>query len=258
MKGRTMLKRCGTHLLLVLAAMTWSPCAITATETRGNEAAVTMVQGTARVYSKGSKAGRLLKKGDRLKKDHEVKVAKKSRLEIRFPDGTVMRLAEKSRLKMSELAFNKKTDVKKVKVDLTVGKLWASVKRLATSDSSVEVKISNAVAGVRGTVYRVNVEEDQSALVRVYDGTVYVANPPRDASQQIDKATEPREVSGPHEVPPPYHEVSMEEWTAIVKAMQQISISPQGVPSKPEEFDLQADADDWVKWNQERDKSTSF
>jgi hypothetical protein len=54
------------------------------------------------------------------------------------------------------------------------------------------------------------------------------------------------------------HEVSMEEWTVIVKAMQQISISPQGIASKPQDFDPKSDADDWVKWNQERDKGSEF
>jgi FecR-like protein len=243
-------------LLAVLAG--WCQIVAVAGESGGNEAAVTMVQGTARVYASGSKTGLILKKGDRLKKEQEVKVAEKSRIELRFPDGTVMRLAAKSNLKMSELAFNKQTDSKNVKVDLSTGKLWAKVKELTTSDSSVEVKTSNAVAGVRGTVYRVSVAEDKSAEVKVYDGTVYVANPPRDASKPLDKATEPHEVSGPHAVPPPYHEVSMEEWTVIVNSMQQITISPQGVPSKPEDFDPKADADEWVKWNQERDKETSF
>ncbi len=258
MKGTIMLKRYAVYLLLIAAALLSIPCAIKADEPGGNEAAVTMVQGTARVYVADSKQGRLLKKGDRLKKDHEVKVAEKSRLEIRFPDGTIMRFAAKTRVKMNTLAFNRKTDSKNVRVDLALGKLWANVRKLTTSDSAVEVKTSNAVAGVRGTVYRVNVVDDTSALVKVYDGSVYVANPPRDTSKPIDKATAPHEVAGPHEVPPPYHEVSMGEWTEIVKAMQQISISPQGVPSKPQDFDPKADADDWVKWNQERDKAVSF
>jgi hypothetical protein len=252
------MKRFGTCLLLFAVAWVMNAQAVQADESSGNEAAVTMVQGTARVYGMGAKAGRLLKKGDRLKKEHEVKIASRSRLEILFPDGTVMRFAEKTDVKMNELAFNKKTDSKNVKVGLAVGKLWANVRKLTTSDSAVEVRTSNAVAGVRGTVYRVNAEEDKSALIKVYDGAVYVANPPRDTSEPADKATAPHEVSGPHEVPPPYHEVSMEEWTEIVKAMQQISISPQGVPSKPEDFDPKADADEWVKWNQGRDKAISF
>ncbi len=253
-----MLKRYGTYLLLIAGAVMINPGTAKADAPGANEAAVTMIQGTARVFSRDEKTGRLLKTGDRLKKDQDVKVAEKSRIEIRFPDGTVMRFAAKTLVKMNELAFNKKTDSKKVKVDLSVGKVWANVKKLTTSDSTVEVKTSNAVAGVRGTVYRVNVEEDKSALVKVYDGSVYVANPPRDTSKTIDKATEPHQVTGPHEVPPPYHEVSMEEWTEIVKAMQQITISPQGVPSKPQDFDPKEDADDWVKWNQERDRGVSF
>ena len=253
-----MLKRYADITLVMIMTLVFGAFMVLAGESGGNEAAVTMVQGTARIYAGGSKTGRILKKGDKLRKEHEVKVAEKSRIELRFPDGTVMRLAAKTNLKMSELAFNKQTDSKNVKVDLSKGKLWANVKKLATSDSSVEVKTSNAVAGVRGTVYRVNVEDDHSAMVKVYDGSVYVANPPRDASKPLDKAIAPHEVSGPHAVPPPYHEVSMEEWTAVVKAMQQITISPQGVPSKPEDFDPKADADEWVKWNQERDKETSF
>jgi len=256
-EDHTMLKQALSALVLFLLALSL-PRIMTAAEPGANEAVVTAIQGTARIYAKGSTAGHLLKKGDVVKQENEVKVAEKSRIELRFPDGTVMRLSEKSHLKMSELSFNKQTDSKHVKVDLSLGKLWAKVKRLTTSDSSVEVKTTNAVAGVRGTVYRVNVEEDKSALVKVYDGTVYVANPPRDASKPVDQATAPHEVSGPQEVPPPYHEVSMEEWTAIVKAMQQITISPQGVPSKPEDFDPKADSDDWVKWNQERDKQVNF
>ena len=253
---RLMTKHLGFALVLFLTFFLFA-VSVRAGEATDNDAVVTMIKGTARSYAAGSTRGRSLKKGDLLKRGQEVKVAKKSRLEIRFSDGTVMRLSEKSDLKMNELSFNKQTDDKNVKVGLSVGKLWAKVKKLTTPDSSVEVRTSNAVAGVRGTVYRVNVEEDKSALVKVYDGSVYVANPPRDTTSG-NNAAAPHEVSGPHAVAPPYHEVSMEEWTAIVKAMQQISISPQGVPSKPEDFDPKADADDWVKWNQERDKDAKL
>ncbi len=205
---------------LVLSLMVGFTAGVRAAEADSSAAVVTALQGSATAVTKGHTAGRALKKGDSLKREDEVKVAEKSRIEIRFPDGTVMRLSEKSHLRMSELNYDKQTDRKNVKVDLSIGKLWAKVKKLATPDSSVEVKTTNAVAGVRGTVYRVNVEEDKSALVKVYDGTVYVANPPKPAGGTAGGVTAPHEVAGPHEVPPPYHEVTMEEWTAIVKAMQ--------------------------------------
>jgi len=253
-----MMKQAISYTLILSIVLLCVSSLANAAESGGSDAVVIVIQGTARVYNKDETKGRLLKKGARIKEDEEVKVAEKSRIELRFADGTVMRLSEKSRLRMSELDFNKQTQSKNVKVDLSVGKLWAKVKKLSTPDSSVEVRTSNAVAGVRGTVYRVNVDEDKSALVKVYDGTVYVANPPRDSTKPGDKVSEPHPVAGPHEVPPPMHEVSMEEWIVIVKAMQQISISPQGVASQPQDFDPKADADDWVTWNQERDKETDI
>ncbi len=253
-----MIKRQAVVVLVLLAVLLVLSPTAGASGSGTNEATVTVVQGSASVFSKGTAAGRKLKRGDSLKRNDEVRVGDKSRIEIRFPDGTIMRLSEKSHLKMSEVKYDKQTESKNMKVTLSLGKIWAKVKKLVTPDSSVEVRTTNAVAGVRGTVYRVNVEEDKSALVKVYDGTVYVANPPRPAGTPEGGVTAPHEVAGPHEVPPPYHEVSMEEWTTIVKAMQQISISPDGKPSKPEDFDLKADADDWVKWNQERDKQLQF
>jgi hypothetical protein len=224
----------------------------------GSEVMVTMIEGTAQSFTPGATAGAPLKKGDRLMKDREVKVGEKSRVELRFPDNTVMRLAEKSTLKLSEIAYDQKTGAKNFKVALAFGKMWANVKKLVTSDSAVEVKTVNAVAGVRGTVYRVNVEEDKSAMVKVYDGAVYVASPPREVQKPASEVSGPVQVPGPHEVPPPVREVTMEEWQVIIKSMQQITISPEGVASQPQDFTPQEDADDWVKWNQERDKQVAF
>jgi len=217
-------------------------------------AIVTRLDGSALVFVKGAKAGTPLKKNDKIKRGQEVKVGERSRIELKYPDGTIMRFAERSVIRMEDISYDSKTQNKKVRVDLGSGKIWANVKKLVTSDSKVEVKTVNAVAGVRGTVYRVNVEEDNSAMVKVYDGAVNVSGIPKEAAKSEGQFTAPVPVEGPREVPPPYHEVSMEEWTVIVKAMQQISISPQGVASKPQDFTPQQDMDDWVKWNQERDK----
>ena len=219
-------------------------------------AIVTYLDGTAKAFPKGAKDGSPLRKNDRVSKDQEVRVGDRSRIELRFSDGTVMRFAAGSVVKMEDLSFDAKAGRKNVRVNMGVGKLWASVKKLFSPDSKVEVKTVNAVAGVRGTVYRVNVNEDNSAQVKVYDGSVYVDGVQKSSPSAAPSAggfAAPVPVPGPHAVPPPYHEVTMEEWHVIVKSFQQISISPQGAASPPQDFNPEQDKDDWVRWNQERD-----
>ena len=107
---------------------------------------------------------------------------------------------------------------------------------------------------MRGTIYRVNVEEDNSVLVKVYWGEVGVSSAPKpDTASQPQQIMKPTKVLGPHPVAGP-HPVSMEEWTYIVKSMQQIFIRPDGTPTKPMPFLASEDINDWVRWNQERDK----
>jgi hypothetical protein len=217
-------------------------------------AVVTLIDGKAYLYRKGDKTGIPVKKQDAVRKGQEVRVGERSRLELKYPDGTIMRFAERSVVVMDELFFDRATDSRRVRVSMGIGRLWASVRKMLTPDSRVEVKTENAVAGVRGTTYRVNVEEDTSALIRVYDGSVDVTGVQRTASAGQPQGLAPVPVPGPHEVPPPYHEVTMEEWHVIVKSFQQVSISPDGKASEPQDFDPQQDRDDWVAWNQERDR----
>jgi hypothetical protein len=239
---------------IVLSTIMMTACTLAVGVAAERAAVVTRLNGTALVASKGEKTGKPLKKHDHIMAGQEVKVGEKSRIELKYPDGTVMRFAERSTIKMEDITYDSSTKSKKVRVDLGGGKLWANVKKLVTSDSKVEVKTVNAVAGVRGTIYRVNVDEDNSALVKVYDGSVNVTGVQKEQPKPSGQYTAPVPVPGPHQVPPPYHEVSMEEWTVIVKAMQQITISPQGVASQPQDFTPQQDVDDWVRWNQERDR----
>ncbi len=137
-------------LLVIVFLCFGEPAAAVRGSAADDEVVVTAIQGSAQVFTREKTARRPLKKGDKLKREQVIQVGERSRVEIRFPDGTVMRLSEKSRLAMSEVHYDSKTRNKKVKVDLSIGKLWAYVKKLVTSDSSVEVKTVNAVAGVRG------------------------------------------------------------------------------------------------------------
>ena len=97
-----------------------------------------------------------------------------------------------------------------------------------------------------------NVASDLSALVKVYRGKVAVSKPHRAAGPK-EITQKAHRVPGPERIPAP-HRVPMGEWVQILEAMQQITVSPEGIPSVPRPFTMEEDLGDWVQWNLERDR----
>jgi hypothetical protein len=133
---------------------------------------------------------------------------------------------------------------------VTLGKIWSNVRKALGGKGGFEVSCQNAVAGVRGTVYRMNVEDDKSALVKVYNGEVAVSAAANE--QKTPAVGPPQPVAGPTKVAGP-KPVSMEEWVYIIKSMQQIRIKSDGKAEEPKDFNEEEDRDAWVDWNKSRD-----
>jgi hypothetical protein len=236
-------------LVLLAAEQGYAKRAMTVKIGRG-EAAVAYLEGTAQVLSEGKDGFRSLKVNDILKKGDEVKTGSKSKMELILPDKSQLRFADNSNFKIVQVDASEE-QAREVKVSVTVGKAWANVSKAIAGKSNFELTCDNAVAGVRGTVYRMNVQEDKSALVRVYDGTVHVTGGGKalEASKFVGP---PQKIEGPRPIAGP-RKVTMEEWTFIIKAMQQILIRGDGTPEKPKDFSEQEDRDAWVDWNKSRD-----
>ena len=182
----------------------------------------------------------------------KVKTQRESRCEIKFEDESIVRIAEQSIYTIEQANF--KTKNKEVVSKLSIGKLWANIKKLAKSSDKWQLRGPAAVVGVRGTVYRMDADADSTTKVFVYEGEVSV-NPSAKRAGGMKKSVKPgapKQIQAPVEVQGP-KEVSMEEWFEIIKAQQQIVIKPDG-SYKKSEFNLAEDAKiDWVKWNKERD-----
>lgn len=192
-----------------------------------------------------------------------VKTGDNSRAELTFPDGSVVRVGPGSQLKVEGAGFDGKTKEVKVEATLVAGSAWAKVAKLVDDKSKFQVKTANAVAGVRGTVFRVNVDRDEATVVKVYNGAVAVAAPliATDAASSnpdgsgIDK-------SGRKPIPPPFSPVSVKEFEQIIGKMMQVRIAKgQSIESaKPEAFTADDDSKgepEWVRWNSDMDAGKS-
>ncbi|HET7826554.1 MAG TPA: FecR family protein [Anaeromyxobacter sp.] len=175
-----------------------------------------------------------------------LETRRRTRLEVRLADESVLRLGPLSRAVVEEAAFGSTPEDRKVSAKLVVGKIWANVAKAVGGEARFEVQTDNAVAGVRGTTFRVDAAKDRSVVVKVYSGTVAVAGG-RVPRPGHGAPRERREVPGPEEV-------SREQWEKLVGAMMQVKVSAAGVPAEPERFALsKAGRDEWEEWNRSRD-----
>lgn len=215
-------------------------------------ATVSYLKGSAEILETGKGPWTSLKLQDGLAEGDQVRTKEGAQLELVLTDGSRLRFAGNSEFKVIRMEAGGSSTPRDVDVHVKLGRAWATVSKTLGSKGNFAVSCDQAVAGVRGTVYRMDIETDRSALVRVYDGTVHVTGGGK-AMEKPKTVGPPTRVSGPKPVPGP-HKVTMAEWTVIIKAMQQVRIGADGVPGKPREFSEQEDRDAWVEWNRARDR----
>ncbi len=129
-------------------------------------------------------------------------------LKFELNDGSQIALADKSELFIDDAKFEGQ-DCTSFLGTLKAGSLWTKVKKLL-GGAKYEVKTERAVAGVRGTIFRIDADTlikaakgRHATLVRVTEGVVRV-NPSKAAAatmkSQVKKGGERKEVPGPREV----------------------------------------------------------
>lgn len=223
-------------------------------DTVAGHTVITMLEGQAYLIREDLTRIRSLARGDFLKQNDRVQTEKKSRIELKLPDESYIRFDEMTVFVLKSAAVDGVQRQRDIDVTMILGKIWAKVARFLNKEDRFAVSAHTAVAGVRGTTYRMNVNPDHSVMVKVYGGEVEVRGKKAEtAAGQPPRLQEPSAIQGPHPIPGP-HPVTMEQWTYIVGAMQQIDIQPDGTPSQPFRFSVEADLDEWVRWNLGRDR----
>ena len=147
-----------------------------------------------------------------------------ARLELKFADASLLRIGPRARVQLTTAHFGGGPAKRQFTAKLFFGNLWARVTSAIQGDQKFQIETENAVAGVRGTTFRVDARSDKSVLVRVYAGAVAVAkNVPIYASS---KPGARHEVEGPGEV-------TREQWEKIVGRQMEIVIAADGTPGDP-------------------------
>lgn len=188
-----------------------------------------------------------LNKGQKLGPDHTVKTTADGKVELMLPDKSVLRIAPLSVVRLESLLTAGPAGDKPSTFRVTGGKIWANVSSAVGGERKFEVKTETAVAGVRGTVFQVAVDEDSATVVKVYAGAVAVSSaviPQRAPDPGPDRV----QVPGPQEV-------SRQQWEELIaREMQQVRVSARGVMERTA-FALDPADSAWESWNMERDRA---
>ena len=182
-----------------------------------------------------------------------IEVAAKGALKLELSDGSVIALDEKSRLEINEADF-KGQDVSAFSATLSAGKLWTKVKKLL-GDSKYEVKTQRAVAGVRGTIFRIDADAlikgargRKADVVRVIEGTVRV-NPSAEVARKSKAAAPAAVAKGPRTQVAAPAEITADEWEKKFAELQQNQQIAVGIDLwEQAELDRAALNDRFQKW----------
>jgi len=224
--------------------------AIPAVATAGTESApagvVTYLVGNAKKQH-GDRWVELGLKGEVAEGDR-IETAPGAKLELTLADKSVLRLDGGSAFVLKAASVG--DSATQVTGKLSLGRIWAKVASVLGGSSHFDIETQNAVAGVRGTTFRVDAHRDDSALVRVYAGAVAVASRTVPSKAHgTSKSGERQEVAGPREV-------TKKEYERLLAAMMQVKVSATGELSPAERFAAADDQKDpWVVFNQQRDEA---
>lgn len=211
---------------------------------------VAALEGEASRAPKGG-AAEALKVGSPVELGDTLSV-KTGNLKFELNDGSVIMLAPASVLEITEAEFEGQ-ERKGFSGLLKAGSLWTKVKK-ALGGGKFEVSTERAVAGVRGTIFRIDADAlikaakgktqgRKASIVRVVEGAVRV-NP----TPAIAKTIKPAKKGPRVEVPGP-KEVTVDEWENIfttLAANQQVVV---GVDLwEQAEIDAASKADAFSKW----------
>ncbi|MCP4632594.1 MAG: FecR domain-containing protein [candidate division Zixibacteria bacterium] len=229
-----------------------------------DKGAFTFVDGQARKQKTGDEEWQAAEVNTPVAGGDRVKTLIRTRAEIQLAELDIIRLAPKTTIDVVKLYKEGKDKKRESQIEVEEGDIWANIGSL-DANSALDLNTAVANATVKGTVFRVNVGEDNSTELKVYRGQVDIegSTPVGDEKPTQDEkksgSLSPKKTGAPKQVSGP-KEVSMKEWTYIVREMQKIVISANSKVMYHGSFsnDDRDEKTDWIKWNKWRDQQSGL
>ena len=126
--------------------------------------------------------------GDMVEEGVIISTDAKGSANIYFADGSTLRIDPNTKLTITEGTFDEETGSLRVKVALSVGKVWSKITALVGAESHWEVNTGTAVATVRGSAFGTEVTVDGETLIVGSEHDVFVAPIDPETGDLIDDA----------------------------------------------------------------------
>lgn len=214
---------------------------------------VTLMEGAATRTPKGGEAVALAK--DAAIELGDTIEVKSGNLKLVLTDESIIMLAPASKLEITEAEFEGQ-ERKGFKALLQSGSLWTKVKK-ALGGGGYEVSTERAVAGVRGTIFRIDADKmvtaakppkaRKASIVRIVEGTVNIR--PSAMVAKTSTAAAPPPKKGPRVQVAGPTEVTSDEWEKKFVDLQQNQQIAVGVDLwDVAQFEEAAKRDAFAKW----------
>jgi hypothetical protein len=159
--------------LLVLLFTLASSFVLAATASTPNQGVLTSVNGKVQIKSKSGKKTRKAKQNSTVVEGERIVTGTDAKATLQLFDGSELNISPKTDFQLTKLQKPSAED-KVIQFKLFVGRLFASVKKLASSKSSFEIEAGGVVCGVRGTKFAFEFDPGKNHVgLRVDEGTVY-------------------------------------------------------------------------------------
>lgn len=138
-------------------------------------ASVSEIAGDVYVMARAETDSRPITEDTHVLEGYTVRTGSEGGVTLNWADGSRVRLGPETSIRVRKCSLNTNTKDTTSLFDLDVGRIWVRVLATLGGKTKFEVHTPTATAGVRGTVFYVEVDESGRTEVAVYQGEVEVA-----------------------------------------------------------------------------------